>query len=76
MGGAFECLIGYLKEYTVWNHRGTKASSGLKHRIRDGVNTVMSIIKKLRNTVTKDSDPKDITSPLSIDAQSFITKLS
>jgi hypothetical protein len=55
MGGDFECLIGYLKDYIVWHPRGTKASSGLKTRIRDGVKTVLSRLQKLRNAVTKDS---------------------
>ena len=41
MGGAFECMLGYLKDYAVWNPCGTKALSGLKNRIRDGVKTVM-----------------------------------
>jgi hypothetical protein len=44
-GGAFECLIGYLKDYTVWHPCGTKASSGLKTRVRDGVKTVMGRLK-------------------------------
>jgi hypothetical protein len=55
MGGAFECLIRYLKYYTVWHPHGTKASSGLKTRIRDGVKTIMGRLQKLRNAVTKDS---------------------
>jgi hypothetical protein len=45
MGGAFECPIGYLKYYTVWHPRRTKASSRLKTRIRDGVKTIMVVYK-------------------------------
>jgi uncharacterized protein YneF (UPF0154 family) len=75
MGGAFECLIGYLKDYTVWHPRGTNASSGLRTRIRDGVKTVMGQLQKLRNAVPKDSELKELASSLATDAQSFITKL-
>jgi hypothetical protein len=73
MGGAFECLIGYIKYYTVWHPRGTKASSGLKTRIHDGVKTVMGHLQKLCNAVTKDSELKELASWLATDANSFIT---
>jgi hypothetical protein len=75
MGGAFECLIGYLKDYTVWHPRGTKASSGLKTRVRDGVKTVMGRLQNLRNAVTKDSELNELALSLTTDAQSFITEL-
>jgi hypothetical protein len=75
MGGAFECLIGYLKDFTVWHPRGTNASSGLKTQIRDGVNTVMGRIQKLRNAVNKDSELKELASSLANDALSFIAEL-
>jgi archaellum component FlaC len=70
MSGAFECLIGYLKDYTVWHPRGTKASSGIKTRIRDGVKTVMG-----RNSVTKYYELKELASSMATDSQSFITEL-
>ena len=60
MGGVFECLIGYLKYYTMWHPRETKALSGIKTRISDGFKTAMDQIKKLCNTVTKDSKIKDL----------------
>ena len=58
MGSVFEYMIGYIKDYTVWHPRGTKSSSGLKTRIRDGEKTVMGQIQKLTNIVTKYSDIK------------------
>jgi hypothetical protein len=75
MCGSFECLIGYLKYYTVWHPRGTKASSGLKTRNRDGVKTVMGRLQKLRNAVTKYSKLKELASSLATDAQIFTTEL-
>ena len=53
IGGEFEFLIGYLKYYTVWHPWQTKALYGMKNQICDGVKTVMGLIKKLNNTVTK-----------------------
>ena len=44
MGGSFKYLIVYLKDYTVWHPRGTKASSRIKTQICDGINTVMGIV--------------------------------
>jgi hypothetical protein len=73
MGGAFECLIGYLKDYTVLRPRETKASSGIKTQIRDGVKTLMGLLQKLCNAVTKDSELKELASSMATDAQSFIT---
>ena len=75
IGGAFECLIGYLKDYTVWHPRQTKASYGIKNQIRDGFKTVMGLIKKLHNTVTKYSELKDLSSSLATDAHSSIVKI-
>jgi hypothetical protein len=74
-GGAYECLIGYLKNYSVWSPRGTEGSSGLRARIRDGVKTVAGRVKKLRATVTTDADLKDLSSVLLTDSQGFITDL-
>jgi hypothetical protein len=59
-GGAYECLIVYLKTYSVWSPR---------------VKTVASQVKKLRATVTTDADFKDLSSVLLTDSQGFITEL-
>ena len=72
MGGAFEFLIGYLQGCTVWHPSGTKESSDLTTRIRDGVKTVMGRIQNLFNTVNKYSELKEIASSLATDAHSFI----
>jgi hypothetical protein len=74
-GGSYECLIGYLKNYSVWLPRGPEGSSGLRARIRDGVKTVAGRVKKLRATVTTDADLKDFPSVLLTDLQGFITEL-
>ena len=75
MGGAFECLVGYIKYYTVWHPCGTKVSSGLKTRIRDGVNNVMVIIQNLPDTVIKYYELKELDSSWAIYAQIFITNI-
>ena len=41
MGCAFGCLIGYIKDYTVWHNCGTKAYYGLKTLISYGLKTLM-----------------------------------
>ena len=58
-GGAYECLIGYLNNYSVWSPSVPEGSSGLKSIFRDGVKTVAGRVRKLRATVTAYADLKD-----------------
>jgi hypothetical protein len=75
LGGAYECLNAYINEFAVWHPRGSQGSTGLRYRIRQGTTTVTGRLKKIRNTITTDSELIKMAVYLSSDSASFITKM-
>ena len=49
-GGAYECLVGYIKDYFIWHTRGSQGYSGLRTIIWEGTATVTGHLRRLRNT--------------------------
>jgi hypothetical protein len=73
LGGAYECLNAYINEFAVWHPRGSQGSTGLRYRIRQGNTTVTGRLKKLRNTITTNSELIGMAVYLSSESASFIT---
>jgi hypothetical protein len=75
LGGAYECLNTYIKEFDVWYPRGSQGSTGLRYRIRQGTTTVTGRLKKLWNKITTNSELIETTVYLSSDPASCITEI-
>ena len=60
-GGAYECLVGYIKDNSIWYHRRSQGSSGLRTRIWEGTTTVTGHLKRLRNTFTTGPELKELS---------------
>jgi hypothetical protein len=74
-GGAYECLISYLKDYSIWHPAGPQGSSGLKTRLRDGGKSVSARLKALREILTSNTDIREMAMLLASDSLSFIYEL-
>jgi hypothetical protein len=72
--GAYECLIGYIKDFTIWHPHGAQCSSGLRSRIHEGTKTVTGRLKKLRSTLTTDPELNEMAVSLSTDYFAFISE--
>ena len=44
-GGAYEFLVIYIKNYSIWHPHGAQVSSGLKTRIQEGTSTLTGHLK-------------------------------
>jgi hypothetical protein len=75
LGGAYECLNAYIKEFAVWYPRGSQGSTGLRYRIRQGTTTVTGHLKNLRNTITTESEFIEMAVYLSSESAYFITEM-
>jgi hypothetical protein len=75
LGGAYVCLNAYNKDFAVWHLRGSQGSTGLHYRILQGTKTVAGRLKKLRNTITTNSELIEMAVYLSSDSASFITEV-
>mmetsp|Transcript_14468 Transcript_14468/g.20832 ORF Transcript_14468/g.20832 Transcript_14468/m.20832 type:complete len:269 (+) Transcript_14468:2224-3030(+) len=73
-GGTFECLHSYLKTYSVWKGHGTRATSGLSHRLLKGASAVRDRLRALRNMSTTDAEVRELSLTLALDAGSFISE--
>ena len=73
-GGAHECLVGYIKDYSIWHPRGDQGSSGLRTRILEGTATVTGRLKRISNTLTTDPELKEISIYLATDYAAFISE--
>ena len=61
MGGAYECLVVRIKDYSIWHLRGDQGSSVLRTKIWEGTTTVTGRLKRLRNTLTNDTQLKELS---------------
>ena len=50
--GDYPCLVGYIKDDSIWNPRGDQGSSGPRTIIWEGTTKITVGIKQLRNTLT------------------------
>jgi hypothetical protein len=73
-GGAYECMVVYIKDFTIWHPRGAQGSSGLRSRIREGTKTVTGRLKKLHSTLTTDPELNEMAVYLSTYSASFISE--
>ena len=73
-GGAYECLFGYIKDYSIWNTHGAQGSSGLRIRIWKGTATVTGRLKRLRNTLTTYPELKELSIYLATYSSTFISE--
>ena len=73
-GGAYECLVVYIKDYSIWHPHRSQVSSGLRIRIREVTETVNGRLKRLRNTLTTDPELKEILIYLATDSAVFISE--
>ena len=71
-GGAYECLVVYIKDYSIWHPRGAQGSSGLRTRIQEGTATVTGRLKRLMNTLNTDPELKELSIYLVTDSAAFI----
>jgi hypothetical protein len=67
-GGACECLIGYIKDFTIWHPRGAQGYSGL------GTKHGTGRLKKLRSTLILDPKLNKMAVYLSTDSAAFISE--
>jgi hypothetical protein len=73
-GGAYECLIVYIKDFTIWHPCRAQGSSGLRSRIREGTKTVTGRLKKCCSTLTTDPELNEMAVYLSTDSAALISE--
>ena len=74
-GGAADCLLSYLKSYSVWKPKGSRSSSGLGGRLKSGATTVKARLATLRNALTTHSEVKELALTMVSDSAQFIYDL-
>ena len=52
MGGAYECLVVRIKDYSIWHLRGDQGSSVLRTKIWEGTTTVTGNLNRLTDNFT------------------------
>ena len=73
-GGAYECLVGYVKDYYIWHPRGSHGTSGIRAIIQEDTKTVTGQPKRLMNTLTTDIELKELSIYLPTDSATFISE--
>ena len=73
-GGAYECLVGYKKDYYIWNLCGSQVSSGPRTIIWEGTETVTGSLNRLRNNLTNDPELKEPSIYLATGYAPFISE--
>ena len=73
-GGAYECLVGYIKHYSIWHPRGAQLSSDLRTIIWEGTTTVTRRLKRIRNALTTDTELKELSIHLATNSADFISE--
>ena len=73
-GGSYACLVGYIKDHSIWHPRGDQGSSVLGKIIWGGTETVTGHLKWLSNTSTNDPQLRDISIYLDTDYADFISE--
>ena len=68
----YECLVGYIKDYSIWHPRGAQGSSVLRTIIREGTATVTGRLKWLRNNLNTNPELKELSIYLATDYAPFI----
>ena len=71
--GAYEFLVGYIKDYYIWHPCGAQGYSGPRKIIREGTATVTGRLKRLRNTLNTDTELKELSIYLAKDYADFIS---
>ena len=71
-GSAYECLVGYIKDYSICHPHGAQGSLGLRTRIWEGTETVTGHLKRLRNTLTTDLELEELSINLATDSAALI----
>ena len=70
----YECLVGYIKDYSIWNPRGSQGFSSSRTIIWEGTAIVTGRLKRIRNTLTTDPLLKEISIYLAMDSAAFISE--
>ena len=73
-GGAYECLVSYIKDYYIWHPHRDQGYTGLRSRIWEGTVTVTGCLNQLKNTLTTDPELKEISIYLVTDSADFISE--
>ena len=73
-GGAYECLVGNIKGYSIWNLCVAQVSSGPRAIIWEGTETVTGRLKRLRNNLATDPELKELSMYLATDYAPFISE--
>ena len=73
-GGAYEYLVGYINNYSIWHPHGAQGSSGLRTIIWEGAATVTGCIKRVSNTLTIDPELKEFSIYLATYSANFISE--
>ena len=74
MVGSYEFLVVYVRDCSIWHPHGSQGSSRLKEIIREGTSTVTRRLKRLRNTLTTDTELNELSIYLATDSANFISE--
>ena len=75
-GGSYACLVGYIKDYSIWHPCRDQGSSVLGKIIWGGTETVTGHLKRLRNTLTTDLELEELSINLATDSAALILEFT